>query len=261
MAVFDAPYELLDEALSHRLGCYGTVMNIRRCGLQGYDGIQNGTRVVKMKLNESIPSFLRFGRKLLRVKHEGQTPTCRKCNRPGHLARSCPNEVCFNCDELGHQFRDCPEVTKCSICREDGHFAVDCRLSWWCRPPAAADDDDDDVGNGPPPARASSQPPSQSSGASSTPPTTELIPPPVSSASSAPLSADIPPTSAMSAESTPQPDVTSQPACASPPLSSQLAVTHPSTNPARQGLTSVIGREPVFFFNFFISKVLNMSCV
>ena len=31
------------------------------------------------------------------------------------------------------------------------------------------------------------------------------------------------------------------------------AVTHPSTNPARQSLTSVIGREPVFFF-FFISK-------
>ena len=26
------------------------------------------------------------------------------------------------------------------------------------------------------------------------------------------------------------------------------AVTHPSTNPARQSLTSVIGREPVFFF-------------
>ena len=31
------------------------------------------------------------------------------------------------------------------------------------------------------------------------------------------------------------------------------AVTHPSTNPARQSLTSVIGREPVFFF-FFVSK-------
>ena len=29
------------------------------------------------------------------------------------------------------------------------------------------------------------------------------------------------------------------------------AVTHPSTNPARQSLTSVIGREPVFFFFFF----------
>ena len=28
----------------------------------------------------------------------------------------------------------------------------------------------------------------------------------------------------------------------------QQAVTHPSTNPARQALTSVIGREPVFFF-------------
>ena len=30
------------------------------------------------------------------------------------------------------------------------------------------------------------------------------------------------------------------------------AVTHPSTNPARQSLTSVIGREPVFFFFIFL---------
>ena len=31
------------------------------------------------------------------------------------------------------------------------------------------------------------------------------------------------------------------------------AVTHPSTNPARQSLTSVIGREPVFFFLYLKS--------
>ena len=33
------------------------------------------------------------------------------------------------------------------------------------------------------------------------------------------------------------------------------AVTHPSTNPAQQSLTSVIGREPFFLF-FFISQRL-----
>ena len=61
VAVFDAPYELLDGALSHRLSRYGTVFDIRRCMLYGYNGIQTGTRVFKMQLNESIPSYLRFG--------------------------------------------------------------------------------------------------------------------------------------------------------------------------------------------------------
>ena len=144
MAVFDALYELQDEALHHRLSKYGTVLNIRRCNLHGYDGIQSGTRVVKMDLVESIPSFMRFGQKLVRVKHEGQVPTCRKCHLPDHVARSCPNTVCFNCDKLGHAFRDCPEVIKCSICKEDSHYAVDCCLSWWRRIETAADNEDNE---------------------------------------------------------------------------------------------------------------------
>ena len=32
------------------------------------------------------------------------------------------------------------------------------------------------------------------------------------------------------------------------------AVTHPSTDPARQSLTSVIGREPVFFFFLYLKS-------
>ena len=76
------------------------------------------------------------------VKHEGQVPTCRKCHLPDHVARSCPNTVCFNCDKLGHTFRDCPEVIKCSICKEDSHYAVDCRLSWWRQIETAADNEE-----------------------------------------------------------------------------------------------------------------------
>ena len=137
VVIYDAPYELLDEALSHRLSHYGSVHGIRRCGLQGYDGIHSGTRVARMELSESIPSFMRFGRKVRRIKHEGQIPTCRKCHLPDRVARACPNVICFNCDQLGHTFSDCTEDTKCSICKEDGHYAIDCRMSWWCRPALA----------------------------------------------------------------------------------------------------------------------------
>lgn len=39
VAVFDAPYELLNEALSHRLSKYGSVYSICPSNLDGYDGI------------------------------------------------------------------------------------------------------------------------------------------------------------------------------------------------------------------------------
>ena len=74
------------------------------------------------------------------MKHDGQVPTCRKCHRPDHVACACPNVVSFNCDQLGHTYRDCTESTKCSICKEDGHYAVDCPLSWWRRPTSHRDE-------------------------------------------------------------------------------------------------------------------------
>ena len=75
---------------------------------------------------------MRFGRKLLKIKHEGQVPTCRKCHLPDHVARACPNVVCFNCDQLGHTFST-KDHTKCSIC----NHSIDCRMSWWRRPALA----------------------------------------------------------------------------------------------------------------------------
>ena len=71
---------------------------------KGYNGIQNGTRVVKMELQQAIQSFLCFSLQLAFVKHDGQVPTCRKCHLPDHVAHTCPNVICFNCDQLGHTF-------------------------------------------------------------------------------------------------------------------------------------------------------------
>ena len=196
VVIYDAPYELLDEALSHRLSHYGSVHGIRRCGLQGYDGIQSGTRVARMELSESIPSFMRFGRKLLRIKHEGQIPTCRKCHLPDHVARACPNVVCFNCDQLGHTFSDCTEDIKCSICKEDGHYAIDCRMSWWRRPALA------DIDVPAPPVSHPSHPSTDVPPAGSPPPSDvhERPPPvpspqPLSNDSSPQPPSDVPPSS------------------------------------------------------------------
>ena len=75
VAAYDIPFELSDEA-------------IRK--------IFNGIRVFGMEISKPVPSFLRFGTYLARLKHKDQTPSCRKCNRPGHQAKTCPNIFCFN---------------------------------------------------------------------------------------------------------------------------------------------------------------------
>ena len=93
VAAYDIPLEMSDEAIRNRLSRFGVVRSPR-------------------------------------LKHKDQTPTCRKCNRPGHQAKTCPNIFCFNCEELGHMRDSCPEEVYCCICRVTGHMAADCPYSW-----------------------------------------------------------------------------------------------------------------------------------
>lgn len=52
--MYDTPFELSDEALARRLSRYGSVLGSSRFNPQGYEGIQNGIRVVRMQLSESV---------------------------------------------------------------------------------------------------------------------------------------------------------------------------------------------------------------
>ena len=108
VAAYDIPFEMSDEAIRNRLSRFGVVRSSRRCKLQTMPGIFNGIRVFGMEISKPVPSFLRFGRYLVRLKHKDQTPTRRKYNRPGHQAKTCPNILCFNCEELGHMSDSCP---------------------------------------------------------------------------------------------------------------------------------------------------------
>ena len=85
------PHQLKDEVLRLQIGTFGTVKTSRRCRLQSRPAVFNGVRVCGMQLSEAVPSYLPFGKLLIKLKHAGQVPTCRKCNHPVHQANNCSN--------------------------------------------------------------------------------------------------------------------------------------------------------------------------
>ena len=131
--IYDAPYELPDPAIVARLAPYCEVVSSRRGKFQR-SNVFNGMRHYRVRIHQPIPSYLRFGKFLIRMSHDGQQHTCRRCNRLGHFANECTNTVCFNCDELGHEARACPEPTRCCICKAEHHVAQFCHLSWYKSP-------------------------------------------------------------------------------------------------------------------------------
>ena len=137
LTVYDAPHELPDEALTLRLSKYCKVIS-SRSGKYSKSHPYNGLRHFRMRINEPLPSYLRFGKFLVRLTHDGQQHTCRRCNCAGHFANECKNVVCFNCEELGHESRDCESAPRCCICKSTEHLARRCSLSWFLssRPPA-----------------------------------------------------------------------------------------------------------------------------
>lgn len=119
--VYDAPFELPDKAKTLitkkpklRLQPYGEVLKITRGRFPECTHVETGVRYVRMHVDYPIPSFIRFGRRLVRTFHLGQQRTCRRCNQPGHQAKECRLKFCFNCEEVGHEAPDC---TKNILCR------------------------------------------------------------------------------------------------------------------------------------------------
>lgn len=141
--IYDAPNELPDSAICLRLSKYCNVISMRRGKYANRGDVFNSMRHYRVRLIDDIPSYLRFGKFLIRLSHDGQQHTCRKCNRNGHFANECHNEVCFNCDDIGHVSRNCPGNIKCSICKSESHMAHACPHSWFrSRSPQTSNTDD-----------------------------------------------------------------------------------------------------------------------
>ena len=101
--------------------CQGTYKN--------QDGVLNGLRHFHVRIQFAVPSYLRFGKFLLRLYHDGQAPTCRHCNCSGHKAADFHKSVCFNCDGLGHMAREHIRLMYCCICKSGQHLARTCPFS------------------------------------------------------------------------------------------------------------------------------------
>ena len=127
--IYDAPYELPDEALTFRLRKYCIVHSTRR-GKFARSHVNNGVRHFRVQIIQPLPSYLRFGKFLVRLSHDGQQHTCRRCNRAGHFAHECQNVICFNCEELGHQSKECGGPVLCCICKSPDHRARRCPFAW-----------------------------------------------------------------------------------------------------------------------------------
>ena len=143
LTIYDASFELSDLAIIKRLSPYCEVLHYRRGKHSLAPNIYNGLRHYPVRISKPIPSFLRFGKFQVFVKHSGQVPTCGKCNRASHFSNVCPNRVCFNCEGLGNEARDCPCPILCCICKEEGHLGINCTYSWVCSTVSPTDEQDD----------------------------------------------------------------------------------------------------------------------
>lgn len=130
LTIYDAPFELSDLAIIKRLAPFCVVVNYLRGKFDFVPGVYNGLHHYRVRIMKPIPNFLRFRKYQIFLKYDGQQPTCRRCNLPGHFANVCPNKVCFNCENIGHESRNCPALPLCCLCKEDGHMGVNCRYSW-----------------------------------------------------------------------------------------------------------------------------------
>lgn len=141
--IYDAPHELPDSAIVFRLQPFCHVVTKWRGKYANMPDVFNGMRHYRVRMIKPIPSYLRFGKFLIRLSHDGQQHTCRRCNEPGHFANECTNEYCFNCEEIGHMSKNCEEPLRCAICKSTSHLARFCRFSWYRSPPRSCYPDQD----------------------------------------------------------------------------------------------------------------------
>ena len=122
--IYESPMEMPDTALIGRLSHYGKVFSFRRDRIA--DGIYNGVRTARMRLNLPIPPTIFVANELIRIWYPTQPKLCRRCGDPGHVAAKCSSVRCFNCEVSGHRIEDCDRPPLCSICLAEGHAGLDC---------------------------------------------------------------------------------------------------------------------------------------
>lgn len=147
----DLPAEVPAPFVKAALSPYGTVHDVTAMEHSGYPGLLNGTRLVKVTLENDIPSTVHIRGFDCRVWYQGQPQACAICRSYRHRVRECPlNGLCRRCHQAGHVARECREPRRSSTVHHesvlvDSSEVVESSLSVLVGPSAEEDDDDPDV--------------------------------------------------------------------------------------------------------------------
>ena len=106
----DLPAEVPVPFVKAALSPYGTVHDVTAMEHSGYPGLLNGTRLVKVTLENDIPSTVHIRGFDCRVWYQGQPQACAICRSYRHRVKECPlNGLCRRCHQAGHVARECRE--------------------------------------------------------------------------------------------------------------------------------------------------------
>lgn len=114
------PPELPDSAFLVRFQKFGHIVTYNRDFHRGTE-IENGRRILRMRLREPIPSFIHIGVCTLSVSYLDQPRTCRRCDSEEHFGDKCDEKRCYNCLRFGHLARDCINEKACDFCLAPNH--------------------------------------------------------------------------------------------------------------------------------------------
>lgn len=88
--VSDLPSYVSTETVIKHLASYGEVVSTRdEVWKNFWPGLSTGVRLVRMRIQKPIPSFIPMTTHTAYISHRNQIRTCRYCVRPLHIGRTC----------------------------------------------------------------------------------------------------------------------------------------------------------------------------
>ena len=240
--VRDLPFEVPDDDVKTLYESYGDVRSVRRSTFANFPAIYNGNRVVELAVDLDIPYFVTIGDFSCRAWYPGQPVHCTICREVSDRGPSCPlSGLCRRCLRPGHMARECrqpwgaihpgTEVLSSTVPLADVDDDADYVPPFEASSGSSMVEDDDEMMSGDHEIAASAAPPP------SPPPDVAHVP--VPDVPPAPVSAsDVPPAPSVSV-----PDV--PPALSAPALDVPPAPNLPDVPPAPSVPVSDASKLPI----------------